>query len=306
MYLPRVTSAGPAAQAAPVEKAARQVTSRSRRTAAILTPKSGGRFQRAACSAGRLPAVGGVVLLLVPLHPELLDGLARKLPDVGGSAGGAHQELLLIVQVSLPGGLAAHDLRDPVIDADEHGAVSAEPEPHAAVQDGDSRRAYAYLDGGSHMGSGGDRDPQPSAIHPDADRLVRRRSVGRQEEGLGESREANGMAAARAERGANTGRRPDAVTLADLGPQLGGLPGRVAFLEHLGPARERHHDRRQLERLGRQGPPRRREQPLPRPALSSSLPSYRPVQRGGRFSKNAAMPSLASSDSATRVRSSRR
>src|SRR5439155_1010395 len=60
MYLPRVTSAGSAAKAAPAHQVTRQVARRSRRTAVILTQSPRHRFPLPSRLSWRLAAVGGL------------------------------------------------------------------------------------------------------------------------------------------------------------------------------------------------------------------------------------------------------
>src|SRR5713101_3087604 len=94
MYLPRATSAGSAAKTAPAHQVARQVAKRSRCTAIILTQGPGCRFPLPSRLSRGFAAIGGVILLLVPLNPGGLHGLARELSDIGGRAGATHEQLL--------------------------------------------------------------------------------------------------------------------------------------------------------------------------------------------------------------------
>src|SRR5882672_1789404 len=296
MNLPRVISDGSAAKAAPAHQVTRQVTRRSRRTAAILTQSPRHRFPLPSRLSRRLAAVGGVILLLVPEHPGCLHGLARELADIGRRPRRTHEELLVVTEDTLPGrrGARAHDGHQPVVHAHERGAVATEPQPHPAVAEGDARRPYAHLDGRPRVGTLRHGGPDPSAIHPDPHGLVLAASFGGQEEDLGQRGHADGVAASRPQRGTDTRGGANAVALAELGAKLGRLPRRLALLVRLGLARERHHRRGQLPRLGhRRRETRAEHQPEGKSGQSTRAQchgfstSYRPDQRGGRFSKNS-------------------
>src|SRR5882672_2858376 len=241
MYLPRVISDGSAAKAAPAHQVTRQVTRRSRRTAAILTQSPRHGFPLPSSSSRRLAAVGGVVLLLVPEHPGCLHGLAGELAHIGRRPRGTHEQLLVVAQNTLPGRRpCARDGHQPVVHAHEHGAVATEPQPYSATAEGNARRSYAHLDGGARVGALRHGSPDPSAIHPDPHRLVLAAPFGGQEEDLGERGDTDGVAASCPERGTDARGSTDAVTLAELGTKLGRLPRRIALLVRLGLARVRH------------------------------------------------------------------
>src|SRR5436190_2079872 len=125
MYLPRVTSAGSAAKAAPAHQVTRQVTRRSRRTAVILTQSPRHRFPLPSRLSWRLAAVGGVILFLVPEHPGCLHGLARKLPNIGRRPRRTDEQLLVVTQDTLTGrrGARRHDGDEPVVHAHEPGPL---------------------------------------------------------------------------------------------------------------------------------------------------------------------------------------
>src|SRR6266849_3271453 len=252
MYLPRVTSAGSAATAAPAHQVTRQVARRSRRTAVILTQSGRHRFPLPSRLSRRLAAVGGVVLLLVPEHPGCLHGLARELAHIGRRSRGTHEQLLVVTEDTLPDrrSTRSRDGHEPVVHAHEHGAVATEPQPHPAIAEGDARRSYAHLDGGARVGALRHGSPDPAAIHPDPHGLVLAASFGGQEEDLGERGHADGVATSCPERGTDARGGANAVALVELGAKVGRLPRRIALLVRLGLARERHHRRGQLPRLG--------------------------------------------------------
>src|SRR5437870_6180883 len=214
MYFPRATSSGVAAIAGAAE-------SRSSNAPAAMIPMAFVQTRTVTESSNhstqwRLAAVGDVVLLLVPEHPQPLSLLACDLAVLGGWTRGGHEHFLQLGQAPLPRpGLArATDHGQAVVGAHDHRAVPVETEAHAAIAHGDTCRSCDHLDGRLRMDTRRHGHPEPPTIESQGDRAPRTQR--RQNEDLRQRRKPDGVAAARSERGPHGWTRSHSVAHAEL------------------------------------------------------------------------------------------